>query len=253
MELEITSKRELILEKGWMNSAGALGLAVPFPYWQNQAPIAYLTPPLTDQPRPPVADRRVIRFPGGFVLRSNAYNLGLRAALKENTERWARSKIPVWVHLFLEDQRTAERMLAQVEACPAVSAVEISLPMEWNSADKLALLKSLQCELPLVLRIGLNEAGEEWVKQLPASTFSALTIGPPLGSLPDSDGSVVSGWMYGPALFPLALQTLLHWKGPALPLILGCGVFRQQDATTALERGAAAVQLDAALWLGGIF
>lgn len=251
--MEITSKRDLILEKGWMNSAGALGFGVSFPYWQLQAPIAYLTPPLTDKPRQPAADRRVFRFPGGFLLHNNTYNPGLRAALRENSERWARSKIPLWVHLLLEDLQTAEKMLSHVEACPAVSAVEISLPPEWNGAQKIALLQSLQCELPLVLRVALNQIGEEWVNQLPVSKFNALTIGAPLGSLPVSDEVMVTGWVYGPGLFPLALQALLQWKGPALPLILGCGVFRQQDAMTALERGAAAVQLDAILWHGGIF
>lgn len=236
-----------------MNSAGALGFSVPFPYWQHQEPIAYLTPPLTDKPRQSAAKRRVMRFAGGFLLHNNTYNPGLRAALKESSERWARSKIPVWVHLLLEDHLTAEKMLSQVEACPAVSAVEISLPPEWDGAQKIALLQSLQCELPLILRVALNQIGEEWVNQLPVSKLSALTIGAPLGSLPVPEGGVVTGWVYGPGLFPLALQALLHWKGPALPLILGCGVFRQQDAMTALQYGAAAVQLDAILWHGGIF
>jgi dihydroorotate dehydrogenase len=140
----LTAKQELVLEKGWMNSAGVLGFNLPFSYWQNQPPIAYITPPLTEKGRPPAVNRKVMRFAGGVLLRNGGFNPGLRTALKENTERWARSKIPVWVHLLLEDPHSAERMLAQVETCLAVTAVEISLPQEWSAEQSAQILRSLR-------------------------------------------------------------------------------------------------------------
>ena len=249
----LTAKQELMLEKGWMNSAGALGFNPPLPYWQYQPPIAYVTPPLTEKARPPAVNRKVMRFAGGVLLHNGGFNPGLRTALKENTERWARSKIPVWVHLLLEDPHSAERMLAQVETCSAVTVVEISLPQEWSAEQSAQILRSLRSDLPLVLRVPLNQMSEEWIKQAGAAGFCALTIGAPLGSLPDPHWGVLTGWLYGPALFPLALQTLLRWGDCGLPLILGCGLFREQDVITSLQQGAAAVQLDAILWQGGIF
>lgn len=249
----VVRKQELILDKGWMNSAGILGFTPPFSCWQNQAPLAYLTPPLTEKPRPPAANRQVIRFGGGFLLYNGDYNPGLRAVLKAYADRWARSKMPVWVHLLLEDPRSAERMLAQVEGCAGVTAVEVSLLPELDGSQKAELLQSLRCELPLVLRVPLNQAMEEWVNPVTLMGFSGLTIGAPRGSLSDSHGGIVNGWIYAPALFPLALQALLHWQARGMPVILGCGVFRRQDVVTALELGAAAVQLDVILWHGGIF
>lgn len=251
--MEVVRKQELILDNGWMNSAGILGFSPPFSYWKNQAPLAYLTPPLTEKPRPPVANRQVIRFGGGFLLYNGEYNPGLRAVLKAYADRWARSKVPVWVHLLLEDPQSAERMLAQVEGYAGVTAVEVSLLPELNGRQKTDLLQSLRCELPLVLRVPLNQAMEEWINPVTLMGFSGLTIGAPRGSLSDSHGGIVSGWIYAPALFPLALQMLLHWHGLGIPVILGCGVFRQQDALSALELGATAVQLDVILWHGGIF
>ncbi len=251
--MELISKRELGLEQGWMNSAGSLGLNPPFDYWQSQAPLAYLTPPLTEKARPPAANRRLIRFTGGFLLHNGNYNPGLRAALKEYGGRWDRSGIPVWVHLLLEDAQSAERMLTQVEACRGVSAVEVSLLPELDDDQKVDLIRTLRCELPLVLRVPLDQAMKEWAHQVSETGFSGLTIGAPRGSLPDDRGGVCTGWIYGPALFPLALQALLHWQARGIPILLGCGVFRRQDAFTALEWGAAAVQLDAILWHGGIF
>lgn len=252
-DMAFSAKQELLLEKGWMNHAGTLGFSPPAQYWQEKPPLAYVTPPVSYKPRPLPADRAVIRFSGGFLLHNNDYNPGFRAVIKEFASRWQRLHVPVWVHLLLEEINSAERMLSHLEMCEGVTAVEISLPYEWEGEEKIALLRSLHCELPVILHVPLNEVMAEWVKDAAGLGFSAVTIGAPRGALEIQRGNVLSGRIFGPALFPLTLQALLHLQIMGIPLIAGSGLYSRRDAGIALTHGAAAIQLDAILWHGGIF
>jgi dihydroorotate dehydrogenase (NAD+) catalytic subunit len=81
---------------------------------------------------------------------------------------------------------------------------------------------------------------------------SALVIGQsPPGALPHSAGVTVRGTLRGPVVFPLMLESLLRVKALALPCaLIACGgVHTPNQARTALDAGADAIQLDSVAWI----
>lgn len=245
-------KQELPLEPGWMNAAGMLGFSPPVQYWLNEPPQAYVTPPVSAMRRLPAQNRTIIPYTGGFLLHTGLPNPGFNAVLKRYARRWARSSLPIWVHLLAEDVASVQRMTARLEASEGVAAVELSLPVNANVEEKLALLQAAAGELPLILSVPLDQAREAWVLHAVEMGVQCLTISAPRGRLVARDGNLVEGRLYAPGLFPLALEALANWRGKVQNILLGCGVFTARDYRTALAAGADAVQLDAVLWRGGI-
>jgi dihydroorotate dehydrogenase (NAD+) catalytic subunit len=59
----------------------------------------------------------------------------------------------------------------------------------------------------------------------------------------------VRGRLYGPAIFPHALQAVAQLKEQLqVPIFAAGGVYRREDAMALLRAGAAAVQLDGVMW-----
>lgn len=245
-------KQEVQIEAGWMNSAGMLGFNPPAQYWQSQPPQAYVTPPVSAFRRQPAHNRAMIPYSGGFLLHTGLPNPGFDAVVKQYARRWARSSLPVWVHLLADDPASVQRMTTRLEACEGVAAVELSLPASASAEEKIAILQAAAGELPLILSVPLDRTREAWVHQAVEMGVQCLTISAPRGQLAHRDGSLVEGRLYAPGLFPLALDALAGWRGRVSTILLGCGVFNVRDYQTALAAGAAAVQLDAVLWRGGI-
>ncbi|RPI29157.1 MAG: hypothetical protein EHM70_15985 [Chloroflexota bacterium] len=57
--------------------------------------------------------------------------------------------------------------------------------------------------------------------------------------------------MYGPAVFPFALEAVRALAQSGTPVIGAGGVYTPEQAEAMLAAGALAVQLDAVLWKGG--
>jgi dihydroorotate dehydrogenase (NAD+) catalytic subunit len=76
---------------------------------------------------------------------------------------------------------------------------------------------------------------------------SALSLGPPRGAI-TAGGKLVSGRLYGPAIFPQALETVRQISKAGYPTIGAGGVQSEQDAEAMIAAGAMAVQLDLSLW-----
>ena len=94
------------------------------------------------------------------------------------------------------------------------------------------------------MRLPLEKAGTLGQAVIDAGA-SAISLGAPRGRL---DG--ISGRMYGPGIFPLALQAVENLAGLGLPVIGAGGVYQPKDVDTMLEAGALAVQVDTVLWRG---
>ena len=111
-------------------------------------------------------------------------------------------------------------------------------------------------DLPIIVRIPFTSV-DALAPLLADHDADALTlIAPPRAVLPVYDmpeGSearrYLRGRLYGPALFPLLLNTLARWcsKLP-VPVIASGGIASLQDAIACLELGATALQVDALLW-----
>lgn len=110
------------------------------------------------------------------------------------------------------------------------------------------ILTAAQGELPVVAALPLNAVSGEVLAALAATGITAITLTAPRGLLPDPDGKLVSGRLYGPAFFPLAMAALAQTRRLGLPIIAGAGVWNLPSAQALLSFGASAVQLDGLLW-----
>ncbi len=243
-------KQDLIFQVPLLNAAGSLGFR-PDP----NGPIAldrlggFITNPTSLTPRAPAGDRRLLRFPGGFLLHTGHPNPGLRAVLQSHGLYWARAPVPVLVHLLGEAPAAIADAVQWLEEAEGVAGIELSLSPGETAAGIAACLQAAMGELPIVLQLPLDRIKE--LKGSAADTgVAALSIGPPRGVLLGPGGARIQGRLYGPALLPLALAAVEACSNLGIPLIAGCGVYSQADVQACLEAGAAAVQLDSVLWKG---
>lgn len=247
-------KWELALSRPLMNAAGTLGFS-PDPY----APVdfsrfgAFVTNPVSLAPRTPTRGPRFVPAPGSFLLHTGHPNPGLSAVLRGHSGRWARSPLPVIVHLLAQSVDDAGAMVQRLEGLEGVMGVEVSLPPGADAAQVQALAQAVIGELPAVLRVPLDriEAVHSIIPKLAEIGVAALSLGPPRGALPELSGVLASGRLYGPALFPLGLSAVQSLAQSGLPVIAGCGVYASWQIQAALAAGAFAVQLDSVLWRGG--
>ena len=140
-------------------------------------------------------------------------------------------------------------MVRLLEGLEAVSAIELGIAPQAEPEQALRLARAGVGELPLVVNFSLTAAAEVWVDKLAGLGASAVSLGAPRGLLPDGNGKLVAGRLYGPAILPLALAAVRSLRRQALPVIAGGGVYRKADGEGLLAAGATAVQLDSVLWL----
>jgi dihydroorotate dehydrogenase (NAD+) catalytic subunit len=248
-------KVDLSLAPPLMNAAGTLGFA---PDARQAASLkrlgAFVTNPISLQRRTPAQGTRYLEFPSGFLLHSGYPNPGLIATIRRYARRWASAALPVIVHLLPLYPRELEPMLASLEGLEGVWGVEIGLPPETNAPATLAFAQAAVGELPAILRMPFEHASDlaAVLASSPlAGELAAVSLAPPRGSLPVSlEGPLVSGRLYGPALFPHALSTVRAIASTGLPVIAGGGIYREAHIQAMRQAGAFAVQLDAVLWRG---
>lgn len=241
---------DLELASPWINAAGTLGFA-PQAHWPlPETQGAFVTNPISLSPRSPAADRALLTYPGGYLLHSGHPNPGFSRVVRRYSERWAQSSTPIWVHLLGTTPGEVQEMVQRLEGMEGVMAVEIGLPPTARGSEALAFIEAGFGELPLVVSLPLNMAGESWLKELPNLGVSAISLSGPRGSLPVDSGRPVSGRLYGPCLLPQLLAAVQATRRLGVQIIAGAGLFRHQDAQAALDAGAYAVQLDGVLWRG---
>jgi dihydroorotate dehydrogenase len=183
------------------------------------------------------------------LLHSGLPNPGLKGVLRKYGERWARSSLPVWVHLLADGPQDIHRMALVLEEVEGVAAVEVSFPPGAAPEQALAMLEAAVGELAVIACLPLASAGEAWLKQLPRIGVRGVCLSAPRGALPGPGGKIVAGRLVGAGLYAQALAAL-QWANPLnLPVVVGSGVFSVAAGRALLDAGAAAVQVDTALWL----
>jgi dihydroorotate dehydrogenase (NAD+) catalytic subunit len=241
---------DLDLTTPWMSAAGASGFAPPERWNWPEPAGAWVTNPTSLLPRSPAENRAALSFAGGALLHSGLPNPGLKTVLRRYAERWARSSLPTWVHVFGRDPGEIHQMVLRLEDVEGVAAIELGIDDSTSSAEALRQAESALGELPLVVSLPFQRAGEDWLGKLPGLGASAVTLAGPRGCLPDAGSKLVSGRVYGPALLPqmiAAVQAFAQrWR---MPLIAGAGVSRLEDGQALLKAGAWGVQIDTVLWI----
>lgn len=243
-------REELTLNSPWINAAGSLGFA-PGGDWP--APVvqgAFVTNPISLRPRTAAEDRTLIEYPGGFLLHTGVTNPGLGEVIKRYAARWARSALPVWVHLLADTPENVSQMVQALEGLDGVAAIVLGVPPRVYGEQALSLVASASGERPLVVEAPLTAAGDGWIGRLVGLGVAALSLAAPRGALPNSDGEIVGGHLVGPGLFPQVMAALRTARRSRLPLIASAGVYSQAQGDALLKAGAWAVALDGVLWRG---
>ena len=245
------SKFDLSFNPPLLNAAGFLGFA-PSSHGMLDAPSlgAFFTNPVSLEARSPAAGSRFISFSGGFLLHSGHPNPGLRTILRRCASRWKRSNWPIWVHLLVKTPQEAVAMLHRLEELEGIAGFELGLPPGIDLASAQALIRAALGELPLVVKIPVEQA-QDMAALAAAAGANAVSLAARRGMLPGPRGGLTQGRLYGPALFPQALLAVKTTVSCGIPVIGGGGVYAAWQAQAMLSSGAAAVQLDGVLWKGG--
>jgi dihydroorotate dehydrogenase (NAD+) catalytic subunit len=235
-----------------MNAAGTLGFAPNAHQATSLKRLgAFITNPISLQRRTPAQGTRYLEFPGGFLLHSGYPNPGLTATIRRHARQWAATSLPVLVHLLPLHPGELAQMLASLEGLEGVWGVEIGLPPETNAPAALTFAQAAVGELPAILRLPFERALDLLAASPLAGELAAVSLAPPRGSLPGSqEGTLVSGRLYGPAIFPQAFSTVRAIAALGLPVIACGGVYQPAQIQALHLAGALAVQLDAVLWRG---
>ncbi len=252
-------KRDLYFSKPLMNAAGTLGFA---PDTQTREILetsqifgAFVTNPLSRRPRQPAAKPEVIEYPGGFLLHTGLPNSGFNTTLKKYASRWDKSDLPVIVHLMADRAEETQYMVQALEMQENVMAAELGFaPL---LAEDILLLTLEMClgELPLIFSLPIEQVlslGPRLIQE----GAQAISIAAPRGALTTehsslNTGKLITGRLYGPSLFPRALETVYSAARIGLPIIGAGGVWSRENAEAMISAGALAVQVDAALWNPG--
>lgn len=249
-------RQELYLPTPWMNAAGVLGYAPPAHWPVEGIDIrsfgAFITNPVSFNPRTPAAERGQVDYLGGALLHSGLPNPGFKKVLHSFARRWAQSRLPVWVHLIGSRADEIYKMVRRLESVEGVMAVEIGIAPDCHPENTLELIQAACGELPLIIQIPIDVLRSHWVNEITKLQASAISLSPPRGILINKNGVPLSGRLYGPSLLPHTLAALQSTRKLGIPIIAGGGIFRRQDAQNVLDQGAQAIQLDTVLWRGWV-
>jgi dihydroorotate dehydrogenase (NAD+) catalytic subunit len=262
-------KRDLYFSKPFMNAAGTLGYA-PDPRlgMASDSFGAFVTNPVSLRPRVPAAKPEIIEYPGGFLLHSGLPNPGFNSTVRKYASRWNKSDLPVIVHLMADRPEETQHMIKMLELQENVMAAELGFAPLLADDILLITLEMALGELPLIFSLPVEQVlglGPRLMQE----GAQAISISAPRGALAltpnpsppraERSGSVVeagrgeliTGRLYGPSLFPRALETVYSAARLGLPIIGAGGVWSKENADAMLAAGALAVQVDAVLWNPG--
>ncbi len=244
------SKFDLSFSQPLMNASGVLGF-VPDPYGTvDLSPFgAFITNPISREARTPAHGKRFVSFPGGFLLHTGYPNPGLKAAVRRYAIQWAHSPLPVIVHLLPGKVEEAREMVSVLERVDGLLAVEVGLPPEVDSSAAVAFARAACGELPVIVRLPFEHA-LELARAVAEVEIAAVSLSPARGAAPNTPGSLVHGRLYGPALFPQALEAVHAIVQAGIPVIGAGGIYSLEHRDAMLSAGALAVQVDAILWQG---
>ncbi|MFU8827339.1 MAG: hypothetical protein ACNA70_07590 [Brevefilum sp.] len=243
-----TSKQDLVLGAPLVNVSGSLGFtsdrrAVPAVEHLG----AFITNPISLRPRVPATNRACIPFPGGFLLHTGHANPGISHAIRRYRRRWAAAEIPVIVHLLVDSPGTLAEMVSRLEGLENILAIEVGLPPDMDSALLKEALAAGVGELPLIPCVSPEQV-PLLLESLKDTQPAAVHLVEPRGALPDLQGGVVSGRLYGPAIFPVMLAAARVLTQAGLRVIANGGIRARWQVDALLDAGVMAVGLGSALW-----
>ncbi len=188
-----------------MNAAGTLGFApdrraaVPWDVFG-----AFVTNPISLRPRTATRSPALIEYQGGFLLHTGLPNPGLAAVVHEQGKRWQASPLPVIVHLMADRPEETQAMVRELEGIENVAGLELGFAPLLADEIILICIDMSRGELPLIVSLPAEQVLRVGPQAIERGA-SAVSVAAPRGTL-QRDGQFISGRLYGPSLFPLALD-----------------------------------------------
>ena len=241
-------KREIVLEKPFLNAAGTLGFYPnphTMPYLHHLS--AFLTNPISQYPRQPAGNRATIPFSGGFLLHTGLQNPGITRAVGQIKRRWANAPLPIIVHLLVESPQSLTDMIRRLEGLENIMALELGIPPDCQPDTLNAILEAARGELPLILSLNPEQI-LNLDSSLRESSHIPIHLTEPRGMLPNKDGQFVTGRLYGPAIVPQMLKAAKALVDQGLQVIVNGGVTTIKEVKAFLDCGVTAVGLGSLLW-----
>jgi dihydroorotate dehydrogenase (NAD+) catalytic subunit len=253
IELAPNHRIGLALVNPVMPAAGCFGFGTEYARLVETAALgAVVVGPLTAGPRPGAEPPRTVPLPGGVLLHTGLANPGIAAVVRRCVRAWARSPVPVIVHVAGTSPAETAAGCRRLSAVEAVAGVELGLPDGADPDENAAIIRAARAAAaqPLIVRLPLAKAEALCELAVEAGAAALTVAAPPRGSVwHQSGGRFVTGRLYGPSVLPLALCALRRVAELVTVPLIGCGgVHTVEDALAFLRAGAVAVQIDAALW-----
>ena len=155
--------------------------------------------------------------------------------------------MPIIVHLLGTEPSEVQSASKRLEELENVVAIELSVGPEPSAGLARDLISAAVGELPLVARLPFDSALQLAGAAIEAGA-SELSIGAPRGRLLGAQGKLISGRVFGPSIFPQALQLVDALSGFEVPILGSGGIYQKKQAQEMLKAGAQAVQIDTLLW-----
>lgn len=218
----------------------------------------FVTAPVTRRPWRSELPR-VAELPAGLLWRRGLWNPGVRVVVRDYAPLWRRSRAPVIVHLAGDDPDELASVASTLESTPGVAGLELDLLRAYldeagglEEAVEQAQAVRAAADLPILGRLPLSVSDEALHTLVEQDVVDALVLAqPPIGLRRDpASGATITGQMFGRALAPLLaarIAELVGWIG--VPLVACGGVHALDDALAYLAVGAAALQIDTAVWV----
>jgi dihydroorotate dehydrogenase len=245
-----TGKRDLVLDPPLTNASGILGFSTEAASLIDFSRLGgFITNPISLGKRDPAGGSRFVPTPGGFVLHTGLPNPGLRSCIRRYRQRWRAMACPVILHLIADRPEDMTRMVEWLEPLEEIAGVEVGLQDEQPAAVSRLVGAAASRELPVLARVPFTAPVASIWAALDAGA-AGISLAPPRAALPGPAGISGRGRLYGPAVFPLALETItgIRANGVEAPLFAAGGIYRRDQMEAMLSAGASGVQLDGALW-----
>jgi len=241
-------KQDLTLSKPFVNASGTLGFAPDphtMPFLEHLG--AFITNPINCRPRVPAGNRACLPFPGGFLLHTGLPNPGISRAVSRYQRRWSGAPLPVIVHLLIETPEMLAEVVRKLEGLENILGVELGLSPECSPEELSAFMEAAAGELPILVSLSPEQI-PTLLLPLQALNPVAVHLTALRGTLPGGDGKLVTGRLYGPAVFPVMLHAVQMLVGAGFKVIADGEMVARSQVNAMVEESVIAVGIGTALW-----
>lgn len=260
IELAPNHKQGLTVHSPLLLSPTAVGFGDQLPRGLELAQVgALVVGPVSAAGRGYAGPATLVEIDGGVLVHESGFSRSARRAVERYDAIWARLGCPVLVQLVDGEPADLARSVQHLRRARGVAGVEWCTPAGATPALVAEGVRALAQALdaPLWVKLPL-ENGAALAARAVSSGAAGLVIGqPPQGATVQAEPgqregapAVMTGSLFGPAMFPLMLHALQEVAALQLSCaLIACGgVHTSAHVRQALAAGAHAVQIDTLLW-----